>query len=314
MPKAGLYIIRTDIKNFFPSINKHVLYRKLTKSSLLSKQSLDTLKPMFFSSKVDGIPLGLPFSSALSEIYLEHFDEDLQSTINPLYYFRYVDDIILINYIPHDGLDLNNEINKIIDVFKKHFLEPNLSKTEFILYEPKTNDKYFSYLGYQFNFENNQLRISIASSKFKKVTDRIKNYCFLYRNSNKTKKDYWKLYYRLKNTLYGIRSYNKNKKIMNFGVGYTYKYVNDYEQINEIIDVTQAQILTCNLKNKERKLLINLVKPSSQENSLLKKRYDYTKLTPNQMNKIKMNLNITKNTTELKDIFSVIYKNIHKFK
>ena len=36
IPKIDLMILRTDIKNFFPSINKHKLYQKLNNSNILS--------------------------------------------------------------------------------------------------------------------------------------------------------------------------------------------------------------------------------------------------------------------------------------
>ncbi|HDM9218602.1 TPA: RNA-directed DNA polymerase, partial [Listeria innocua] len=93
-----LIIIRSDIKNFYPSINKHLLYKKLKKANILSQHSFDILKPMFFSSSIKGVPLGLSFSSHLAEIYLEQFDQDINFGFMPSFYYRYVDDIIIIKY------------------------------------------------------------------------------------------------------------------------------------------------------------------------------------------------------------------------
>ena len=61
-------VIRLDIKSFFPSINKHKLYQKISYSNLLSFESMDIIKQVTFSNYYHGIPIGLPFSSSLAEL------------------------------------------------------------------------------------------------------------------------------------------------------------------------------------------------------------------------------------------------------
>ena len=71
-------MIKMDIKNFFPSINKHILYSKIVKSSILNDSSIDTIKSFIFSDEYKGVPLGFSFSNSLSELYLEEFDSTVQ--------------------------------------------------------------------------------------------------------------------------------------------------------------------------------------------------------------------------------------------
>lgn len=40
IPNIDLTIVRSDIKDFFPSINKHKLYQKISRSNILKKGSL----------------------------------------------------------------------------------------------------------------------------------------------------------------------------------------------------------------------------------------------------------------------------------
>ena len=71
-------VIKMDIKNYFPSINKHILYSKIVRSSILNDSSIETIKSFIFSNAYMGIPLGLAFSNTLSKLYLEEFKSAIQ--------------------------------------------------------------------------------------------------------------------------------------------------------------------------------------------------------------------------------------------
>lgn len=45
---------------------------------------------------VNGLPIGLPSSAVIANWYLGKFDEKVKNTINPVYYARYVDDIMMV--------------------------------------------------------------------------------------------------------------------------------------------------------------------------------------------------------------------------
>lgn len=307
IPDIGLVVIRSDIKNFYPSINKHELYKKLKKANIISQASFKILQPMFFSSSVIGVPLGLPFSSILSEIFLEQFDEDINYIFNPIFYFRYVDDIIIINYDKFNE-SFNSNINRnLSNIFKDNKLQINTEKTKIIVTNSEQLD--FSYLGYHFKTIDKKLLISISEVKLKKITDSIK-YCFqLYITSNKSMRQFWLLYYRLTNVMYGVTSTNKNNKKIKFGLGYSYRFINDDKQILELISIAKGLIHSCGLSSKKKSALFYILYFKDSSLSILKKRIDYTKLTLKQINKINYRLELTESDNNVSRIFSSLYKN-----
>lgn len=167
------YIIKSDIENFFPSVNKHKLYKKLVKSSLLKDCSMDIIKKFIFNSDISGIPLGMPFSNALSEVYLEEFDDAIRREFSPIFYVRYVDDILIIkNSVFDNQIDENNEKKLLFSMLDKFGLSANDSKTK--VYKSETNNCFeFEYLGYNFSMsregkEKNYILISLKISMIKK--------------------------------------------------------------------------------------------------------------------------------------------------
>lgn len=110
------YVLKLDIKNFYSSINLGRLRTKLIhgpskiieeKISLLSEEQLnkynnliDYLMNLCEAEKLDdkGVPQGPAFARYLAEVYLIELDEYIENLIevNFNFYYRYVDDIILI--------------------------------------------------------------------------------------------------------------------------------------------------------------------------------------------------------------------------
>ncbi|MBE9887356.1 RNA-directed DNA polymerase [Enterococcus durans] len=306
LPKIDLRIIRSDIKNFFPSVNKHSLYKKISQGNLLSLSTVDILKPMFFSNAVSGIPLGLPFSNALSEVYLENFDQDIRTAFNPIFYFRYVDDIIIINY-NNSRIDLNNDLNILRKVFKSHSLLLNETKTEFSVFE--NNKKInFDYLGYHFTSDKNKLSISISESKFKKIADNIKRDFYNYKRSSRSKKQFWILYYKVMNRIYGVTSIDKYERKMQFGLGFTYRFINDDTKMLELLNIVKGLIFSCKFSSYQCSTLLSLISYEKTPLELLSKRYDYTRLTQNQFKVIKNRLNLNTASNNISRIFFSIYK------
>lgn len=138
-------VIKMDIKNYFPSINKHILYSKIVRSSILNDSSIETIKSFIFSNAYMGIPLGLAFSNSLSELYLEEFDSAIQLNWQPLLYVRYVDDILLI---VNERIDENEVVEFVKKELKNYHLEVNDTKTDF---QVSSNQFSFTYLGYKFS-------------------------------------------------------------------------------------------------------------------------------------------------------------------
>lgn len=313
VPQIDLLIIRSDIKGFFPAINKHELYQRLASANILSQTTLDTLKPLFFSSSVKGVPLGLPFSSALAEVYLERFDRDIFTTFKPTFYFRYVDDIIILKYNGINKLDSNSELRLLEETFEKHLLLLNNEKTEVSLFRNNTNIN-FDYLGYHFNSitvnKRTSLNICISDQKLKKITNKIKEHFYLYKRSSRSKKQFWMLYYKLMNSLYGVTSVDKHNKKMRFGLGYTYRFINDDTQIIELVSIIKGLIFSCSLSSYKTSCLLHLISYDQTALELLNRRYDYTRLTNKQIGKIKQRLNLNTSSINISRIFYSLYSKV----
>ena len=135
-------IIKIDIKGFYDSINQQILFDKIKariKSdiafSLIEKATTNPTVPKKYAKgdkdtyyQYLGIPQGLAISNILANIYLSDFDNKISQQCE--YYYRYVDDILLIcnenesktlytkikNELRRIGLDLNSEKTKTLKI------------------------------------------------------------------------------------------------------------------------------------------------------------------------------------------------------
>ena len=126
------YILKLDIKGYFMSINKNILFEKImtaieknkdkiyndydiliylikktifndpTKNCIIKgkKSDWDDLpksKSLFYAKKDCGLPIGNLTSQLFANIYLNDFDHYVKNNLGIKYYGRYVDDFILIH-------------------------------------------------------------------------------------------------------------------------------------------------------------------------------------------------------------------------
>ena len=302
-------VIKMDIKNFFPSINKHILYKKIVKSSILNDSSIGTIKSFIFSNEYKGIPLGLSFSNSLSELYLEDFDSIVQLQWNPLLYVRYVDDLLII---VNDAVDEDEVKNFIKAQLKEYHLEVNNEKT--IVRKSNSHHFKFDYLGYEFSkyqirFINsegkektkNKLAIDISEKKFKaKFLNKLIRYFKRFKNDHDQPESFWILYYRLKNLIHGVSSKGDNNQVIKFGLSYSYGLINSEARMRMFLKMYHHFIRYYKknnyLSSRQVYILFNIVSTSntvvtsnsSREDilSLLNKRYHYEKLSVNILEQI----------------------------
>ena len=127
-------IIRTDIKEFYESIQHEPLLQRIHKDNLLTPFSRNILSGVLKSYKVKsgsnkGIPRGIGISAYLAELYMRDIDNDIQDLRGVTYYARYVDDIIIIfTPSPTEGSrDYLREVKDIVE--RKHKIRLNSAKT-----------------------------------------------------------------------------------------------------------------------------------------------------------------------------------------
>lgn len=104
------YYLRYDVKNFYGTLNRKILFKKLKGGAVNAKEALkftryavsqktvpNTSKESVQDTKAPkmGVPQGLPISNILADIYFHDVDKYFLKE-DGLKYFRYVDDILIL--------------------------------------------------------------------------------------------------------------------------------------------------------------------------------------------------------------------------
>lgn len=254
-------IIRTDISNFFESVDQEKLIEKLTQDQLLSTSSIKLIKQIFWdysilaSSPCKGIPRGLGVSSDLAELFLKTIDRGIKKIEGVVYYARYVDDIFIL-VSPSLTVDSSTYLPNIRQLVAKIGLALNESKT--VQLEKGQCLKKFEYLGYEFCLKKSGVEIDITKKKFARFKDRI---CQSFRAYEKHRHRDAKAAYRL--ILKRINFLTSNTRLVNnkgnalvgvfFGNPNLTKY-NRLMALDKILANQANKIVSVSLKEKLKSL------------------------------------------------------------
>ncbi|WP_294312799.1 antiviral reverse transcriptase Drt3a [uncultured Chryseobacterium sp.] len=246
---APFWIIKTDIKAFYESINRDRILKKLKNDAMLSYYSIYLLRKIFENPNIissTGLPRGLNISSSLSEIYMRNFDKAIQRFKDVYYYARFVDDIIIFLNNKESAFELLENLNFIISN-EKLDLQINNNKTELINgvnfkilkkeYNRKPIHNNIEYLGYKFYLKETEikredkLQISIADKKLRIIKTRIVKSYIDYILTN----DFELLKKRIKFLTgnYGI-SKSEDGSILKAGIFFNYAHINNLEILKEL--------------------------------------------------------------------------------
>ncbi|WP_215777834.1 reverse transcriptase domain-containing protein [Paludibacterium sp. B53371] len=155
---SGTYVeyIKIDLKNFYPSIPHHVIFRelqkKIRKSEILKllRSAIETATvPEYKGGKgskpnLIGVPQGLAISNLLAEIALMSIDKQFNNKPS-IWYKRYVDDILILVPAGNSKAVYDQIMASLVSLgLTPHALDVPGSKTKIAsLREP------FTFLGYQ---------------------------------------------------------------------------------------------------------------------------------------------------------------------
>lgn len=89
------YCLKLDIKQYYPSINHGILKDKLRRK--FKDKDLLWLLDVIIDSFDKGIPIGNYLSQYFANYYLTEFDRYCKQTLHIKYYFRYMDDIVVLH-------------------------------------------------------------------------------------------------------------------------------------------------------------------------------------------------------------------------
>lgn len=179
--------IKLDLKNFFGTIDKHILWNimkeKIGDESLTSrliKQIIFNpmqINPIIINKNLNQVPvhksllhqnnydIGLPIgnlsSQFFSNVYLDGLDQYCKHVLKLKYYFRYADDILILT----NDLSKSNEIIKNIKVWLKNHRNQELNDNKTIKNHIKYGIHYLGSIIYPYHIiSNNRLKYNLKKS------------------------------------------------------------------------------------------------------------------------------------------------------
>jgi len=93
----ALYFVKIDFKKYFEHIVKEILMQKL-EARIKDPQLLELCRRIIFEYDGDGLPIGNYTSQYWANFYLSELDHHMKERMHCTWYFRYMDDIVIIGW------------------------------------------------------------------------------------------------------------------------------------------------------------------------------------------------------------------------
>lgn len=144
------YILKMDVSKYFQSIDKNILF-KIIERKIKDQKLLELIKQIIYSSERDkGIAIGNYTSQIFANIYLNEVDQFIKHKLKIKYYFRYMDDSVILVKTKEEAKNALKEI--------KNYLKQNLelelnSKTQ--IFKSKQG---LNFCGYKINEYRKKIR------------------------------------------------------------------------------------------------------------------------------------------------------------
>lgn len=177
------YILKMDIAKFFQNIDKNILF-EILKKKISDKKVLWLLKEIIYSNYNEtgskGLPIGNYTSQIFANIYLNELDWYVKDKLKCKYYYRYMDDEVLLVPTKKEAI---KELKKI-----KEFLENNLklelnSKTQ--IFKNKQGVNFCGYKIKEYNLKIRDKGKRKLKRKIKELKYNIKNEKMTYKDAKK---------------------------------------------------------------------------------------------------------------------------------
>ena len=139
-----------------------------------------------FYLQPDGLPMGSPLSSILSEIFLQHIEhtyiEDIKKQFNIIFYGRYVDDILILYNNSHDNSnDILNKFNNLHPSIKFTCEQEHHNKLNYL---DLTIQKHSTFLEYNIFRKPTTSKLSIDNNSNHPNEYKFANFRFLLNRLN----------------------------------------------------------------------------------------------------------------------------------
>ena len=171
------YILKMDITKYFHNIDKRILW-DILKRKMKDKKLLWLTREILLSTEgMIGLPLGNYTSQMFANIYLNELDQYIKQKLKCKYYFRYMDDMIILCKNKKIAKDILNKIT----VFLQENLKLSLnSKTRIFKDIQGVN-----FCGYKIN----EKRLKIRHTSKCRMKRRLKKYTKLLKEGKITMLD-----------------------------------------------------------------------------------------------------------------------------
>lgn len=154
------YILKMDVRKYFQNINKKILYSIIMRK-IKDEKLLWLIREIIFSTDGEneevGIAIGNYTSQVFANIYLNEVDQYIKHDLHIKYYFRYMDDSVILVHTKEEAKIALERIKKFLK--EKLGLELN-SKTQIF-----KNKQGVNFCGYKIN----EYRMKIRNRGKKKL-------------------------------------------------------------------------------------------------------------------------------------------------
>lgn len=166
---GNYYILKMDVTKYFQNIDKRILWQIL-KRKIKDKKLLLLTREILLSTKgLIGLPLGNYTSQMFANIYLNELDQYIKHNLKCKYYYRYMDDMVIMC----ENKDIAKDLLNKITIFLQENLKLTLnSKTRIFKDIQGVN-----FCGYKINEKRMKIRHTSKcrmKRKLKKYTNMLK--------------------------------------------------------------------------------------------------------------------------------------------
>ena len=156
------YILKMDVAKYFPSINIETLMN-IIKRKIKDKKILKLIEEIVYSkSATKGLPIGNLTSQILANVYYNEADQFIKHKLKVRYYYRYMDDSIILMQDKEELKKVKREIEKFIG----EKLELKFNKKTNIF----KNKQGVNFCGYKIN----EYRMKLRDKGKKKIKKKVK--------------------------------------------------------------------------------------------------------------------------------------------
>ena len=171
------YILKMDVAKYFPSINIEILMN-IVKRKIKDEKILEILENIVYSKSIStGLPIGNLTSQILANVYYNEADQFIKHKLKVRYYYRYMDDSIIL-------MQNKDELKKVRKEIEK-FIDENLK----LKFNKKTNI-FKSKQGVNFcGYKINEYRMKLRDRGKKKIKKKVKYLKNQIKNGNMNSKE-----------------------------------------------------------------------------------------------------------------------------